>query len=136
MSTKPDTHVVAILLPTGEVDYRMRDDAMGEALSHPDARLGVMVFYGHGVQSAWYDPRTGRRHTPGYRFSSPPVFVYDKGAFRLRRERQPAVSPWAPTAIRNRPEYRWWITQNRETSALVDEKKIAWVLNDWLERNT
>jgi len=43
MEKKPEVCVTAVLLPDDRVVCGMGDRAMADALSHPDARLGVMV---------------------------------------------------------------------------------------------
>lgn len=145
MSEKSLTQVVAILLPSGEVNYRIRDHEMVALLSHPDARLGVMVFYGyymeqHPIRSEDPCPVCGHRGRDesragwGFRQTRPPVFVYGDGAFVLeKRTPSPERRDYWGNIVVDPPE--WWITDKRETSALIDQRKIQWLLNDWMERN-
>lgn len=147
MSDKPETYVVAVLLTTGEVDYRMRDQDMAEALTHPRTRLGVLAFYGHymdrrRVDSAEACPHCGYRgrhesHAAwGFRHARPPVFVCEGIAYRCKEKDpgrlQRALDPWGSP----KDETRWEIDPGRlETSALLDNRKVQWILDDWLERN-
>lgn len=125
------TYVAAILLPTGEVDYRMHDNVMAESLSHPHARLGVMVFYGHTTTDT-HCPTCGHhtRSDPGFRHDRPPLFVYDNMARRC----EVIPSPPQPDYWTNSPT-RWKITTQVEDMALVDNRRVEWTINDWLERN-
>jgi hypothetical protein len=145
MSAKGEIYVSAILLPTGEVSYRMRDEEMAEALSHPDSRLGVMVLFGHYAEHrpiARKDPcpmcghRGSGKSQSAWDFqqSRPPVFVCDDGVFVLeKRAPSPERRDYWGNVIVNPPE--WWITDVREASAVIDKRKLRWIIEDWMERN-
>lgn len=147
MSQKPETYVAAVLLTTGEVDYRMPDKGMAEALTHPRTRLGVLAFYGHYTDSRRITsgvpcpvcgalPQDHRSVAEwGFRNTRPPVFVCEGIAYRCKEKDpnrlQRALDPWGSP----KNETRWEITTEKETSALLDNRRVQWILDDWLERN-
>jgi hypothetical protein len=145
MSAKGNTYVAAVLRADGTIDYRSRDEDMAESLSHPDARLGVVVFYGdyserRRVESADPCPHCGYKgqresHASwGFRDARPPVFVSEDGAFVLAEDPpvETRYDAWGSPIPHRRD---WKITDVRETSALIDERRVRWIMNDWLERN-
>ena len=148
MSSKPATCVVALLLPDGTIDYRMRDDDIAGVLSHPDTRVGVLVFYGYyGKQHTVRPPGpvcpTCGVATPkviaswDLRITRPPVFVCQEGAFIVKREkvtrRREVVGPWGNWAD-TIEEYEYKITQQRATNILIDKRRIDWIINEWMEK--
>ena len=137
MSSKPATCVVALLLPDGTIDYRMHDDDIAGALSHPDTRIGVLVFYGYYARRYTVRPYTVRPYNEkdktapsstaawDLRVSRPPVFIYEEGAFSVKRE---------ITAYTIVPAYKYRITQQRATNILTDKRRIDWIVNEWMEK--
>jgi hypothetical protein len=127
------SYITAILLPTGEVDYRMRDVAMAESLMHPDVRLGVMVFRTH--TDTGLCPTCGR-HNSEYvvRHVHVPVFVCDGIAYKCA-ELPVDLGSTERILPLTKPPTRWAITKIVADMALVDNRKVEWVINDWLEKN-
>jgi hypothetical protein len=141
MEKKPEVCVIAVLLPTGRITCG-GNEAMIDALSHPATRLGVMVFYGQYMYrratSHHPCPTCGQEvwsssHTEWGFHEQDVLFVCDGDVFVVYN-----TAAYSEVDMYGRPYKKsiWKLTGERRASVLANDKRVQWVLNDWLERNT